>query len=105
LNCGQLKRRVALQRPASGQDALGQPLTGFETVATVWGDVRQPSGLESVRAGAEVSLVKASIRIRLRTDVAPGWRAAVDGVQHEVRAVLLDIGHRAYTDLVCEVVR
>lgn len=101
---GQLRRMVALQSPATGADALGQPLTGFTSVAAVWADVRHQSGAEAIRAGAEVSTVKASIRLRRRTDVAAGWRVTLDGQAYEVRAVLQDAARREFTDLVCEVV-
>ena len=104
MQAGRLNRRCTLQAPGTTQDELGQPIPGWTDVATVWGDVRLRSGLESVKAGAVVSTVQASVRIRYRTGVNAGMRVLVDAVPYEVLAVQPDVGGREYVDLVCQVV-
>lgn len=104
MSAAQLKHRVKLKRPASGFDALGQPADGFELVATVWGDIRLPNGLAIVKADADVSQVKASIRIRMRRDVQPGWCAEYRGLDYLIDAVLPDEQALASVDLVCRLV-
>ena len=104
MQAGLLNRRVTLQAPGTTQDELGQPIPGWTDVATVWGDVRLRSGLESVKAGAAVSTVQASVRIRYRTGINAGMRVLVDAVPYEVLAVQPDVGGREYVDLVCQVV-
>ena len=102
MQAGRLNRRVTLQAPGTATDELGQPIPGWTDVATVWGDVRLRSGLESVKAGAVVSTVQASVRIRYRTGINAGMRVLVDSVPYEVLAVQPDVGGREYVDLVCQ---
>ena len=64
MQAGTLNRRVTLQAPGTTQDELGQPITGWTDVATVWASVRHVSGLEAIKSGADVSVVKVSVRIR-----------------------------------------
>ena len=104
MQAGRLNRRCTLQQPGTATDALGQPIPGWTDVATVWGDVRLRSGLESVKAGAVVSTVQASVRVRYRTGINAGMRVLVDSVPYEVVAVQPDVGGRVYVDLVCQVV-
>ena len=104
MQAGRLNRRCTLQAPGTTQDELGQPIPGWTDVATVWGDVRLRSGLESVKAGAVVSTVQASVRIRYRKGINAGMRVLVDSVPYEVLAVQPDVGGREYVDLVCQVV-
>lgn len=104
MQAGRLNRRVTLQAPGTATDELGQPIPGWTDVATVWGDVRLRSGLESIKAGAVVSTVQASVRIRYRTGINAGMRVLVDSVPYEVLAVQPDVGGREYVDLVCQVV-
>lgn len=103
MRAGLLNRRAALQRRTTGNGPIGQPLTTWDDVATVWASVRHASGLETVKADALTSVVKASIRIRFREDVSAGMRVVLAGVFYDIRAVLPDLVGRQYVDLVCEV--
>lgn len=104
MRAGALNRRVTLQNRGEGYDEAGQPIEGWEDVATVWGDVRFLSGLETVKSGLQVSIAKASIRIRYRVGLNSGMQAVCDGTVFAINAVLPDISRREYVDLVCEVV-
>ena len=104
MQAGRLSRRCVIQTPGTTTDELGQPIPGWTDVATLWGDVRLRSGLESVKAGAVVSTVQASVRIRYRTGIHAGMRVLVGAVPYEVLAVQPDVGGREYVDLVCQVV-
>lgn len=101
---GTLRHRVTLQQPASGQDAAGQPATGWVDVATVWADVRHASGLETIKADAQTAMRKASIRIRYRAGMDPAMRVVHDGDVYEIKAVLPDRTGRAHIDLACEAI-
>lgn len=105
MNAGNLNTLVTIQVRQAGQDAIGQPVTGWLALATVWADVRHGNGLEAVKAGAPVSVVKASIRIRRRADVTSAMRVLVGSTAYEVEAVIQDEVKREFTDLVCKVVR
>lgn len=104
LSCAQLRTMVQIQQRLTGTDALGQPVLGWTTVAAVWADVRQMNGMQSIKADAEVSTVKASVRVRKRGDVLPGMRVIHGATVYEVDAVLQDEQDRMSTDLVCRIV-
>lgn len=102
MNAGQLRHRVTLQTLTTGQDEIGQPVTAWTDTATVWADVRYLSGLSAIKAGADVSLSKVSIRLRYRA-VNAGQRVKHGTVIYAIEAVLPD-AKRSFVDLVCEVV-
>ena len=101
---GQLNSRVSIQARAAGQDALGQPLESWTTLANVWANIRHPSGSEAIRADAQTSIVRASIRVRLRTDVTARMRVVHGSTTYEIKAVLPDVVRGEFMDLVCEVI-
>lgn len=104
MQAGRLNRRVTLQSPSQSVDELGQPIPGWTDVAVVWADIRMKSGLESIKAGAPVSVVQASIRVRYRAGITAGMRLTHNLQAFNIVAVLPDVGGREYVDLVCEVV-
>ncbi len=103
MQAGRLNRRVTIQAPGTATDEIGQPIPGWTDVATVWGDIRMRSGLESIKAGAPVSTVQASIRIRYRAGINAGMRVVHNLQVYEILAVQPDVGGREYVDLVCQV--
>lgn len=104
MQAGRLNRRCTLQAPGTAQDELGQPIPGWIDVATVWADIRMKSGLESIKAGAPVSVVQASVRIRYRSGVNAGMSLVHNLVRYEIKAVMPDVSGREFVDLVCEIV-
>ena len=98
---GQFTQRITLQQRSTTQDALGQPLEQWTDVATVWADIRHPSGLETVKGGADVSLVKASMRIRYRSGLDARMRVVHGADVYAIAAVLPDAARREYVDLIC----
>jgi len=104
MQAGRLNRRCTLQSPSQSVDELGQPIPGWTDVATLWGDIRMKSGLEAIKAGASVSVVQASIRVRYRAGITAGMRVVHNLQAFNITAVLPDVGGREYVDLVCEVV-
>lgn len=104
MQAGRLNRRVTLQSPSQSVDEIGQPIPGWTDVATVWADIRMKSGLESIKAGASVSVVQASIRVRYRAGITAGMRVVHNLTAYEILAVQPDVGGREYVDLVAEVV-
>lgn len=104
MQAGRLNRRCTLQAPGTTQDELGQPIPGWTDFATVWGDIRMRSGLESIKAGAPVSVVAASIRIRYLPGVNAGMRVVHNLQAYDIKAVMPDVSGREFMDLVCEVV-
>lgn len=103
MQAGRLNRRCVIQQPGTAEDELGQPIPGWVDVATVWADIRMKSGLEAIKAGAPVSTVQASIRIRYRAGVTAGMRVVHNLVAYNIQAVMPDAAGREFVDLACEV--
>ena len=104
MQAGRLNTRCVIQTPSTATDELGQPIPGWTDVATVWADIRMKSGLEAIKAGASVSVVQASIRVRYRAGINAGMRIVHNLTAYEILAVQPDVGGREYVDLVCQVV-
>lgn len=103
MQAGRLNRRVTLQAPSTAQDEIGQPIPGWVDVATLWADIRMKSGLEAIKAGAPVSTVQASVRIRYRAGITAGMRVVHNLVPYNIVAVMPDVSGREYIDLACEI--
>jgi SPP1 family predicted phage head-tail adaptor len=101
MDAGQLRDRVTIEQRGTTRDAAGQKVAGWAALATVWANVRHQSGAEVIRADAEVSVVRASIRLRFREDVTAGMRVVKGSTVYDVKAVLPD-SRREFVDLVCE---
>ncbi len=99
MQAGQLRDRITIQRKTQGTDSWGAPLPeAWEDYASVWANIRFLSGTESIKAGADVSVVRASIRIRWRQDVTAGMRVLHAGAVYDIEAVLPG-ARREYVDL------
>jgi SPP1 family predicted phage head-tail adaptor len=101
----QLRHKVTIQQRTAGFDALGQPLDTWVDVASPWADIRNLNGLETIKGGAESSLVRASIRIRYRTDLNAGMRIVHGATTYNITAILLDEVGKIHMDLTCEVIK
>jgi SPP1 family predicted phage head-tail adaptor len=101
---GPLNRRVTIKYLSSGQDAIGQPVTTWNDLAPVWASILHLNGIEAIKADAQASIVKASIKIRRRTDVTASMRVYHGSVVYEIKAVLPDEVDRTKTFLSCELI-
>jgi len=97
--------RITIQQRGTGQDEIGQPVEIWATVANPWATIKHTSGLAAIKSGADVSIVRASIRINWRTDIDAGMRVVHGMTVYNIKAVLPDEAGRKHVDLVCEVVR
>src|SRR5574337_2181235 len=104
MQAGRLNRRCTLQAHGTTQDELGQPIPGWTDVATLWADIRMKSGLESIKAGAPVSVVQASIRVRYRAGITAGMRIVHNLQAFNITAVMPGVGGRECVKLLGEVV-
>lgn len=103
MRAGPLNTRIVVEQQSTTPDAIGQPTLTWTTFATLWADVKHTSGIEAVKAGAEASIVRASIRIRYRADITSAMRVTHGSTTYNIVAVLPDVAGKQYTDLVCEV--
>ena len=100
---GQLRHKVTIQKLGDAENEWGEPVKDeWVDVCSPWADIRQPSGLSAIKADAQVSIVRTSIRIRFRNDVTAGMRVVHGPKTYSVKAVLMVEGKRVFVDLVCE---
>lgn len=102
MQAGQLDTPITIQKRTGGTDGWGTPLPeGWADHCKVWANVKHLSGVQSIKADGEISVVLASFRIRWRADIAAGMRVLdgpdtldIEAVQNGPRGV--------YVDLVCK---
>lgn len=106
MKAGQFNSPITIQQldTNAGADELGQPIRTWANVGDDWADIRYLSGLEAVKAGAEASISRVSVRVRYRTDLNAGMRLTDGESVYNIRVVQPDRARREYVDLVCEVV-
>lgn len=105
LRAGTLRDRITIQRKTGAKDAWNTPqTTGWEDHAKVWARVEHLSGLAAIKADADTSIVKASIRIRWRTDITADMRVLFSGRVYEIYAVQPG-ATREHVDLVCKLIQ
>lgn len=102
LTIGRLATRIRIMVASPVQDAWGQPLEAWSELATVWGDFRHVSGIESAKGGSDITQARGSVRIRYRTDITAAMRCEAGGRTYDIKAVLPDLNRKEYVDLVCE---
>lgn len=99
---GSLRDYITIQRRIQAEDGWGSPVNTWESITAqrLPANVRHLSGMSTIKADADVSISRASIRIRRRTDVNAGMRVLFDGQVYEIDDVLPGES-REYIDLVC----
>ena len=97
-----LRELVTVQHQAAGADDLGQPSGAWEELVKLRADVRHVSGTESAKADTLQSTVRASARVRRRSDITPAMRLLIAGTAYDIKAVVPVDGGRVWMDLVCE---
>ena len=101
ISAADLNQRVNIEQRSGAQDELGQPIETWALVAAVWASVKHQSGLSAIKGDADVSTVKASIRIRYRTGIDAGMRVVCGSEIYDIRAILPNRAE-GFADLVCE---
>ena len=102
MQAGRLSTRCVIQRRTGGTNDWGEPVNDWQDVCSPWADIRQPSGLSAIKADAQISIVRTSVRIRFRDNVTAGMRVVHGAKSYGVKAVLGVGGKREFIDLVCE---
>jgi SPP1 family predicted phage head-tail adaptor len=101
MRAGLLNRTVALLNREDRRDVANEPVGEWVEVAVARASIRHTSGLSAIKAGAELAIVKASVRLRFRRDITAGMRIQHGADYYVVEAVLPDEMKREHVDLVC----
>ncbi|AKJ41550.1 phage head closure protein [Pragia fontium] len=105
MRIGKLRHRVTLQRKEDVRDPVGQLLSQWGDVCTVWAEVHELSGRERISASAEQSETTALIKIRYRKGITTDMRIVHaeptgSGEIYDILAAPAD-DRRTYIDLMC----
>lgn len=104
LAAGALDQRITIQQPVAGQDAAGQPSTGWESIAsnpTLWASAEPLRGREFLAANQMQATVDTRFRIRHRTDVDSTMRVLWRSVPYQIVSVIEPRGARESLELMC----
>lgn len=104
---GKRNSLVELRRRPDAETGWGEPNrdpTAMILVAKLWVSIRNMSGIATIKAGSETSVVKASLRGNYRTDVKADMELWHGTTRYRIEAVLPDEAGHEYTDYVCKVV-
>jgi SPP1 family predicted phage head-tail adaptor len=105
ISSGRLKDRIDIQQRTTTQDATGQPIESWTTVLPgCAAEILHVSGLQTIKGGADVSIVKVSIRLRYRTDIDETMRVLHGSTLYAINA-LLPNRSGGWLDLVCQVTK
>ena len=88
MRAGRLNKRITIQSPATGQDATGEPTTGWTDVATVWASIVDVSGREYVAAGGTQNAAQTKVTIRKRSGITPAMRVVHGATVFNIEAAL-----------------
>lgn len=94
MRLGNYRDRVTLQRPTFTKNAIGERITAWEDVATVFASVLPIRQTESVKAGGTVTSTTWCIRMHWRADITSGWRMLFRGQALDLVSVYDPIGVR-----------
>lgn len=96
-----LNHRVTLLNRSTGRNAAGEKVDAWAELSSIWADVRFQTGAEVLRANAETSVVRVSIRIRARDDVDNGMRVRYLAKEYDIESALPDSINSQFMFLVC----
>lgn len=102
---GKLDTLVSLQAVTAAQDSIGQPVKTRAEIGKIWVNMAHLSGLETIRTGAETSVVKVSMRCRRRADITTAMFIVHDADVYSIKATLPDRNSKAHMFLTCELAK
>ena len=88
---GRLRHRLAIRQPSTSQNEVGEEITTWSTLATVWGRLEFLRGEEQLQAKQLQAEIVARATIRHRDDVTTEMRLTYDGREYDIEAVLADV--------------
>jgi SPP1 family predicted phage head-tail adaptor len=100
ISAGMLDQRLTLQQQVAGVDALGQPVGGWVTVATVACRARPLRSRELFAGAAMQDIADTEFTIRYRTGITAAWRVLWRGVPYAITGQPIDIdGQKVWLQL------
>ena len=101
MQAGKLNRRITIRQQSTTLDAYGQEIASWTDLCSVWASIATLNGLETVRSGIELSLIRSSMRIRYRLGITSDMRVLYGADLYEIEAVLMGEQSKEHMDLIC----
>lgn len=99
---GQLTQRVTLQQRVTTTNAIGETVSTWADVATVWAGAEPLRGRELFAASQAQSSVSVRLTIRWRAGVDAGMRVVWRGEPYAIEGEPIDVdGRREWLELMC----
>lgn len=105
MRAGNLRDRVAFERPTGVRDADGNTVQTWAPLFTVWADVLETLGREKVAAGAVEAANTATVRVRVSTQtrsITAADRAIIRGAVWNIRSAVPVGRKNEMIELLCE---
>lgn len=90
MQSGRLRHRLAILQPTKSRNEVGEEITTWSTLATVWGRLEALRGEEQLQAKQLQAEILARAVIRYRTGVTTEMRIQYDATDYDIDAVLPD---------------
>lgn len=90
MRAGDLRDRITVQRPTTGDDGFGNVTTGWADLCTLWANIRETPGKEAVAAGRIEASRTATIWVRdssVSRDITAADRVVYAGQVWNIRGV------------------
>lgn len=87
MRAGNLRNRVVIQANTPSDNAFGEPVRSWATLATVWAEVETMNGAEALASGAERTTSPVVFTFRHRSDVTTDHRITWDGGEYDIESL------------------
>jgi SPP1 family predicted phage head-tail adaptor len=87
IESGKLDRKLELLTRAAVRDELGQEISSFESVITIWAERLEMRTQDAARAGGRETFAMARYLIRWRDNLDTGMRIRTDGKLYDVLGI------------------
>lgn len=87
MRAGNLRNRIVIQANTPSDNAFGEPVVSWSTLATVWAEVETMNGAEALASGAERTSSPVVFVMRHRSDVTTDKRISWDNGTYDIESV------------------
>lgn len=105
MRAGRLRNRCHFERPTVETSPTGNQRRGWESHATLWGDLLPQRGREQLEAGRLESSVPGTLQIRyssVAAQIDASYRVTINGEPYQIRSVMDPDMRRRLIEMVVE---
>lgn len=87
MRAGALDRPIRIETPVETQDEFGQPIVVWQTLASVWANVRSVDAIESYTASRELATTAKRFLFRWVTGLTAKDRIVYEGRNYDIVSI------------------